>query len=95
MTDNRRTFIHNIATRITKTATPTSSKTFRDNANSGVFILKLRNKATTQTTKSYDYLCNGATQQSVLAFLILCRISYISSITNFVHFIGPQNSVLG
>ena len=86
-------------TRTTKTTTSTSNKTFNalttDNANSGVFIFKLRNKATTQTTKSGDYLCNGATQRSVLAFLILWQISYISSITNFLHFIDPQNSVLG
>ena len=86
-------------TRTTKTTTSTSNKTFNalttDNANFGVFIFKLRNKATTQTTKSDDYLCNGATQRSVLAFLILWQISYISSITNFLHFIDPQNSVLG
>ena len=83
-------------TRTTKTTTSTSNKTFNALTTETTRILGyLYSNFAKQTTKSCDYLCNGATQQSVLAFLILWRISCISSITDFVYFIDPQNSVLG
>ena len=87
-------------TRTNKTTTSTSNKTFNALTTKTTRILgySYSNFAIKQQHKqhnTYDYLCNGATQQSVLAFLILWRISYISSITNFVHFIDPRNSVLG
>ena len=55
-------------TRTTKTATSTSSKTFNALTTETTLILgysKLRNKVTTQTTKSNHYLCNGATHNNL------------------------------
>ena len=73
-------------TRTTKTTTSTSNKTFIALTSETTRILghsKLRNKATTQTTKSYDYLCNDATHTTICT----CLSNFV---VNFIHSIHHQ-----
>ena len=77
-------------TRTTKTTTSTSNKTFNALITETTRILgysKLRSKATIQTAKSNDYLCNGATHTTICT----CLSNFV---VNFVHFIHHQFCIL-